>query len=258
MSLVLHQYRYDQKQFWREPASVFFTVVLPLIFFTLFAAIFGSDTTVVNGQEIDTATYYVPAIIALSLINATFVNLTIWLTIQRERGQLKRIRATPVSAPVVIAGRTLTSLVIAAIMVVVVLAFGFVLYGVDLPSSTLPGVVVSVLVGTFSLAALGFAAAAMVPSENAAPPIANAIVLPLEFISGIFVPADNIPDWMNTVAGVFPVKPLFDSLLAAFDPTATGIGVDWGALAVVAAWGVAGGVVALRRFRWSPTSVVSR
>jgi ABC-2 type transport system permease protein len=252
MSLVLHQYRYDQKQFWREPASVFFTVVLPLIFFTLFAAIFGSDTTVVNGTKIDTATYYVPAIIALSLINATFVNLTIWLTIQRERGQLKRIRATPVPAWVVIAGRTLTAVVIAAIMVVTVCLFGFALYGVELPTSTLPGVVVSVLVGTLSLAALGFAAAAAVPSENAAPPIANVIVLPLEFISGIFVPADNIPDWMNTIAGVFPVKPLFDSLLAAFDPTATGIGLDWGDLAVVAAWGVAGLIFALRRFRWSP------
>jgi ABC-2 type transport system permease protein len=252
VSLILHQYRYDQKQFWREPASVFFTVVLPLIFFTLFAAIFGSDTTVVDGRKIDTATYYVPAIIALALINATFVNLTIWLTIQRERGQLKRIRATPVPAWVVIAGRTLTAVAIAAVMVVAVLLFGFALYGVDLPGSTLPGVVVSVLVGTLALAALGFAVAALVPSENAAPPIANVIVLPLEFISGIFVPADNIPDWMNTVAGVFPVKPLFDSLLAAFDPAATGIGVGWGDLAVVAAWGVGGLIVALRTFRWSP------
>src|SRR4029079_18616108 len=126
--------------------------------------------------------------------------------------------------------------------------------GVDLPGSTLPGVVVSVLVGTLALAALGFAVAAVVPAENGAAHIAHGIVLPLEFISGIFVPADNIPDWMNTVAGVFPVKPLFDSLMAAFDPTATGIGVDWGALAVVAAWGVVGGLVALRRFRWSPRS----
>jgi ABC-2 type transport system permease protein len=252
VSLVLHQYRYDQKQFWREPASVFFTVVLPLIFFVLFAAIFGSSTTKVGGQEIDTATYYVPAILALSLINATFVNLVIWLTIQRERGQLKRMRATPVPAWVVIAGRTLTSVAISAVMVVVVCLFGAVLYGVELPTSTLPGVVVSVLVGTFSLAALGFAVAALVPSENAAPPVANVIVLPLEFISGIFVPSEQIPDWMDSIASVFPVKPLFDSLLKAFDPVTTGIGVDWGALAVVAAWGVVGAVAALRLFRWAP------
>ncbi len=252
MSLVLHQYRYDQKQFWREPASVFFTVVLPLIFFTLFASIFGSDTTTVGGQEIDTSTYYVPAILALALINATFVNLTIWLTIARERGQLKRVRATPVPAWVVIVGRTLTAVAVSFVMVVVVCLFGAVLYGVDLPTSTLPGVVVSVLVGTCSLAALGFAVAGVVPSENAAPAVANVIVLPLEFISGIFVPSEQIPDWMNSIASVFPVKPLFDSLFAAFDPLASGIGVAWGDLAVVAAWGVAGVLLALRSFRWSP------
>ncbi len=252
MSLVLHQYRYDQKQFWREPASVFFTVVLPLIFFTLFASIFGSDTTTVGGQEIDTSTYYVPAILALALINATFVNLTIWLTIARERGQLKRVRATPVPAWVVIVGRTLTAVAVSFVMVVVVCLFGAVLYGVDLPTSTLPGVVVSVLVGTCSLAALGFAVAGVVPSENAAPAVANVIVLPLEFISGIFVPSEQIPDWMNSIASVFPVKPLFDSLFAAFDPLAGGIGVAWGDLAVVAAWGVAGVLLALRSFRWSP------
>ena len=252
MSLVLHQYRYDQKQFWREPASVFFTVVLPLIFFTLFASIFGSDTTTVDGQEIDTSTYYVPAILTLALINATFVNLTIWLTIARERGQLKRVRATPVPAWVVIVGRTLTAVAVSFVMVVVVCLFGAVLYGVDLPTSTLPGVVVSVLVGTCSLAALGFAVAGVVPSENAAPAVANVIVLPLEFISGIFVPSEQIPDWMNSIASVFPVKPLFDSLFAAFDPLASGIGVAWGDLAVVAAWGVAGVLLALRSFRWSP------
>jgi ABC-2 type transport system permease protein len=252
VSLVLHQYRYDQKRFWREPASVFFTVVLPLIFFTLFAAIFGNDETVVNGTTIDTATYYVPAILALSLLNATFVNLTIWLTIERERGQLKRVRATPVPAWVVIAGRTLTAAAISAVMVVIVVAFGAVLYGVEVPTSTLPGVVISVVVGTFALAALGFAAAGLVPSENAAPPIANVLVLPLEFISGIFVPSEQIPGWMDGIASVFPVKPLFDSLLEAFDPTTTGIGVAWGDLAVVAAWGVAGVVLALRFFRWAP------
>lgn len=251
-TLVLHQYRYDQKQFWREPASVFFTVVMPLIFFVLFAAIFGNETTKVGDQDIEVATYYVPAILALSLVNATFVNLTIWLTISRERGQLKRVRATPVPAWVVIAGRTLTSAAIAGVMVVVVCAFGAVLYGVELPTSTLPGVVISVLVGTASLAALGFAVAGLVPSENAAPPIANVVVLPLEFISGIFVPSEQIPDWMNSIASVFPVKPLFDSLLAAFDPAATGIGVAWADLAVVAAWGVVGAFFALRYFRWAP------
>jgi ABC-2 type transport system permease protein len=180
------------------------------------------------------------------------VNLTIWLAIARERGQLKRVRATPCPAWVVIGGRTLTCVGIAAVMTVLVCAFGALVYGVDLPGSTLPGAIVALLVSVLSLSALGFACTAIVPSENAAPPIANAIVLPLEFISGIFVPADQIPDWMNTVAGVFPIKPAFDAILTAFNPATTGAGFAWGDLAVVAAWGVAGLVFALARFSWSP------
>jgi ABC-2 type transport system permease protein len=91
-----------------------------------------------------------------------------------------------------------------------------------------------------------------VPSENSAPPIANVIVLPLEFISGIFVPSDQIPGWMQSVADVFPLAPLFDALLTAFNPATEGAGIAWGDLAVVAAWGVAGLIFAMRFFRWSP------
>jgi len=251
-ALAVHQYRFDQRQFWREPASVFFTVVLPMIFLVLFVAIFGNDSSHIERSTVKSATYYVPAIITLSLINATFVNLTIWLTIQRERGQLKRVRATPCPAWVVIAGRTLTAVAVAAVMTVVVCAFGALIYGVQLPTHTLPGAVLALLVGVLSLAALGFACAAIVPSENAAPPIANVIVLPLEFISGIFVPADQIPKWMLDVASVFPIKPFFDALLHAFDPHTTGTGIMPGKLAVLVAWGVVGLVVALRFFRWSP------
>ena len=252
MSLVLHQYRYDQRQFWREPASVFFTAVLPLIFLVLFVAIFGNEDTDVGDHTVKGATYYLPAILALALLNATFVNLTIWVTIERERGHLKRVRATPVPAWVVIAGRALTAAAVAAVMVVVVCTAGLVLYGVDLPGETLPGAVLAIVVGVLALTALGFAASALVPSENAAPPIANVIVLPLEFMSGIFVPQSEIPDWMDSVAGVFPVKPLFDALLLAFDPTTEGAGIAWGDLAVLAAWGAAGAIAAVRLFRWSP------
>ena len=251
-ALALHQYRYDQRQFWREPASVFFTVALPLIFLFLFTAIFGNQNVDVDGDRTTFATYYVPGILTLSLVSATFVNLTITLTIARERGQLKRVRATPVPAWVIIAGRTLTAVGIAALMTVVLVAIGAILYGVDVLTTTAPAALVSILIGVVSLSALGFAFAAFVPSENAAPPMANAIVLPLYFISGIFVPSDQIPAWMNTLADIFPIKPLFESLLHAFDPSTAGAGFEWAQLAVVAAWGVAGALVALRRFRWTP------
>ena len=256
LALALHQYRYDQRQFWREPASVFFTVVLPLVFLVLFASIFGNEKITVDGHRVSGATYYVPAILTLAIASATFLNLVIWLTIQRERGQLKRVRATPAPAAAIIAGRTLTSLAIALVAIVLMCAVGVVLYGVDLPGETLPAFLVSVFVGVLSLSAVGFAFSVLVPSENAAPAMANVVALPLYFISGIFVPADSTPAWMDKVAAVLPIKPLFDALLTAFNPATTGAGFQWGKLAVVAAWGVGGLVFALRRFRWTPRGSV--
>jgi ABC-2 type transport system permease protein len=252
-ALVLRQYRYDQLQFWREPASVFFTVILPVIFLVLFASIFGSDNVELpGGRLIGGATYYVPGILALSLVSATFVNLTIWMTTERERGHLKRVRATPAPAWVLIAGKTMTSLAISGVMTVLLIAMGRVFYNVPIPTTTLPGLVLSVVLGTLALCALGFALSALVPSENAAPPIANAVALPLYFISGIFVPSSELPEWMQSLGDVLPLRPLFDALLVVFDPQTEGAGIEWGKLAIVAAWGVVGAVLALKLFRWTP------
>jgi len=134
---------------------------------------------------------------------------------------------------------------------VVVTLIGRLVYGVELPGRTLPGVALTVLVGTASLCCLGFAMTAIIPSENAAPAVTNAIVLPLYFISGIFIPADQIPKAMQSVAGFFPVKHVFDAMLYAFDPSSPGPGIRGGDLLVLAAWGVVGLVVATRTFRWT-------
>ena len=94
MSLLLHQLRYDQKVFWRNPAAVFFSVMFPVILLLIFATIFGDEIVDVNGG-IETTTYYVPAIITLAVISATMQTLTMSLVIAREDGRLKRGRATP-------------------------------------------------------------------------------------------------------------------------------------------------------------------
>ena len=252
LGLVWHQYRYDQRTFWREPASVFFTVALPLIFLFIFVSIFGNESTEVGGQEIKGSTYYVPGILALAIISATLVNLAITLTGLRERGTLKRVRSTPLPPWVFMAGRVLTALVVSVIMVVLVTLLGRVVYDVSVPTGTLPGLALTVLVGTAAFCCLGFALTAVIPSENAAPAVTNAVVLPLYFFSGIFIPNEEIPSGMQLVGDVFPVKHLFDAVLTAFNPLTRGSGIEVGHLLVMAAWGAAGLVLASRTFRWSP------
>lgn len=250
--LAVHQFRYDQRSFWRNPASLFFTVMLPLIFFVIFATIFGSSNTKVNGVKVDTAAYYVPAIITLSIISASMVSLAFSLVVARENGVLKRTRGTPLPSWVFIAGKVGNALVVSVIMLVLLTILGATpIYGVAIPWGHLPGILLALLDGTFCFCCLGIAMTAVIPSEDAAAPITNATVLPLQFLSGIFIPQSEIPAGVLTFAGLFPIRHLFEAFLAAY-----GIGggsqFAWGHLAVVALWGVAGLVLALRFFRWTP------
>lgn len=248
--LIWHQYRYDQRTFWRQPESVFFTVALPLIFLFLFVSIFGNDEADVRGRPIKGSTYYVPGIVTLAIVSATVVNLAITLTFKRERGVLKRSRATPLPPWVFMAGRIATAAVVSLLVVVVVTALGWLVYGVNVPTRTAPALVLTILVGTAACCPIGFAMAAVIPSENAAPAVTNALVLPLYFFSGVFIP--NVPDWMKTVSAVFPIRHLFEAILTTYDPATTGSGFEWGHLGVLAAWGVGSALVALRWFRWTP------
>lgn len=250
--LIATQLHYDQKIFWRNPMSVFFTVIQPLIFLVIFVAVFGNDTTHVAGHLIKRSTYYVPAILSMALVTATFFNLTVSLTRTRESGILKRLRATPLPTRVFIAGRVGTALVVAAMLTVLLTTVGRVAYGVAVPTHTLPGVVATLVVTAVSFACIAFALTAFVPSVDAAPPIVNVIVLPLMFISGIFFPNDQLPAGMRHVADLFPIKHVFQALLKAFDPATTGSAIAPGHLAVIAAWGAAALIVALLRFRWTP------
>ena len=250
MKLVLHQVRYDLRTFWRDPAALFFTAILPVIFLVVFVGIFGNEET---DAGLRLSTYYVPGILGLAVISATFVNLAITLTTLREDGVLKRLRGTPLPVPVFVAGRVVTSFVLAGILVVLLASIGRVGYGVSLPGASLPAFLLALLVGTAAFCCLGIAVTRIIPTQKAAPAVTNAIVLPLYFVSGTFFPVDDAPSWTRAVARVFPIRHFGEALLDAFAPPAGGAGVAWGSLGIVAGWGVAGLVVALRTFRWTPT-----
>jgi ABC-2 type transport system permease protein len=250
-ALVLHQFRFDQKTFWRNPASVFFTVLLPVMFLLIFATIFGNDEIEELGG-IKTTTYYVPAIITLGVISATMQSLAISLTVDRENGLLKRTRGTPLPTWVFIAGRVGNAMVVSVLSLVVVAAIGRIIYGVDIPWERLPAVLVTLLVGAASFSCLGFALSAAIPSEDAAAPMSNAALLPLYFLSGIFIPESEIPSGVLSFADIFPIRHFFEAFFAAWSPETSGAGFEWGDLAIVAAWGVAGLLIAVRTFRWEP------
>src|SRR5436309_14625768 len=106
------------------------------------------------------------------------------------------------------------------------------------------------IVGAASFAALGLAVTTVIPNADASPPVVNATILPLLFLSGIFIPmGDDAPAWMRWVARIFPVKHFADGMGAGF----LNLPFKWRGVLGVAAWGVAGLIRAARVFTWRPT-----
>jgi ABC-2 type transport system permease protein len=254
--LSLHQFRYDLTSFARNRQARFFTLLLPILFLVIFASVFGGAKHRVDvpGGTISASVSYVPGIITLGIIAAAFVNLVISVTAQRETGILKRRRSTPVPASAIIAGRSLTAAVTALAITAALLAIGWIFYKATVPARTAPALVVSVIVGTMSFCCMGFALASVIRNQDAAQPITQTVMLPLYFISGVFIAVSILPHWLVEVADFFPVRHLANALLIAYNPHTSGAGFAWSDLLIVAAWGVAGLVVALWRFSWVPLS----
>jgi ABC-2 type transport system permease protein len=251
VALVLHQARYDLLGILRNRQARFFTLILPLLFLVIFVGVFGNHTV---PPGVKASTFYVPGLSALGVISASFVNLVISITAQREGGILKRRRATPVPAWVLIAGRGLTAVTVSLVVLAVLIAFGRVVYGVSLRVSALPGVAFTAVVGSVTFCVLGYALSTAIKNEDAAQPMVQAIMLPLYFISGVFIPNVNLPAWLQDVARVFPVQHLSDGLHKAFDPATHGTGIVWSDLGVLALWAAAGLLIALTRFAWTPAA----
>lgn len=250
--LVWQQFRYQNKVFWRTPIAAFFTIVFPLMLLVLFTAIFGND--MIEGLGVTTAQFFTPGLAVFAAVSATYTNLAIGTAIARDNGILKRVRGTPIPPWAYIAGRVASAVYLAFIAITLMMAVGIFFYGVELFPRTIPSALLTFLVGVSCFASLGMLVAAISPNGDAAPAITNATLLPIAFISGIFFPLDDPPTWMEITGNLFPLKPFADAFRDAFDPTLTGMQFHWAELGSLALWGVAAALLAVRLFKWEPST----
>jgi ABC-2 type transport system permease protein len=145
-----------------------------------------------------------------------------------------------------VAGRVASTAATSLFMTVVMLIIGRVFYDVHLRAEAVPAVLAAVLLGAATFAALGMAAVAVIPNAEAAPVVANVLILPLSFVSGIWYPMTGAPQWLHDLASVFPVARLANCLHAAFDPLNHGSAFSGGDFLVLAIWLVVGVRLAMR------------
>ena len=252
--LTFKEFGYERKRFWRDPQAVFATVTLPLLYLIILVTNFGNDKIAVAGQpgRMKESVYLVGTIVAIAIISAAFFDLMTGLVRERERGILKRQRSTPLPTSVYIAGRVANAVLLVMLTTVVLIVLGRVLYGVALPSTRIAALILAVAVAAIAFACMAFAFTLLVRKENAAMPLGLGAMLTLFFLSGNFFNINN--DTMRTIANVFPVKHLNTALVTVFNPHTAGAGIKSWDLAVIAIWGLASLLIAIRFFRWTPAS----
>jgi len=261
VTLAWEQVRYQNKVFWRTPIAAFFTIAFPLMFLVVFTAIFGNDP--IGDLDLTTAQFYAPGLAVFAAASATYTNLSVSTSIARDDGILKRMRGTPLPPRLYMTGRVGSAIWIALLAVTIMMTVGVVVYGVEVIWEKMPAAGVSFVAGVACFAALGLMLAAFVPNGESAPAVANATLLPLAFVSDIFlVPSTDAPAWIEFIGNVFPLKHFSIAFGDAFNPFLEGNGFQWSAgegeyaignhVTWMLLWGVGATVLAIRYFTWEP------
>jgi ABC-2 type transport system permease protein len=252
LRMLVGQTVYQTKIFFRNFTAAFFTILFPLMIFIVFSLIYGNEYIPELGVNL--SQYFGPAMAVFAAVSASYTNIAVTTAYQRDEGILKRIRGTPLPAGIYLGGKITSAIIIAAISVVIMMGVGVAFYGIQLYAATLPAAIVTFIIGVGCFASLGLLVAGLVNSGEGATAVTNATLLPLAFISGIFlVPSDDAPSWVDTVANFFPLKHFVVPFTDAFNPTFTGSPWQWGHLAYMSLWGVVALVLGIRFFKWEPT-----
>ena len=265
--LVGLQIRYQNRIFWRTPIAAFFTLAFPLMFLVVFTAVFGNEP--IDDLQITTAQFYAPALAVFAAASATYTNLATSTAIARDEGILKRIRGTPLPPWIYMAGRIGSAVWIALLATLLMMTVGVLVYDVDVLGGRLAAAAATLVIGVFGFAAMGLMVAALIKDGESAPAVANATLLPIAFISDVFLPpTTDPPTWLLWLGDILPLKHFSNAFGGAFNPFLDGNGGGWTAgpgeyaigadLAIMAAWGIGAMLVALRFFTWEPRGLEKR
>ncbi|QCB92883.1 ABC transporter permease [Cellulomonas shaoxiangyii] len=249
---------YEVRGFARERDAVVFVFLYPVVMLAIFATVFGSDEEVLAGSGVMFPQYFLPGMVATGVMLSSFQALATAVAVERDDGTLKRLRATPLPAAAYFLGKTGQVLITSALQTAVLLVVAALVFDVPMPDDagrwwTFLWVA---LLGTAAGAVCGVAFSALPRSGRSVSAVVTPVVLVLQFISGVFFRFDQLPTWMQQVAGVFPLKWLAQGMRSVFLPDEAAALEPSGSwqhgltAAVLAAWLVAGLVVGVRTFRW--------
>jgi len=245
----------ETKMFFRERDSLIFNFSFPVILLVLFGSIFSGE---LEGTGITVSQLYTAALIGAGLMSVSFQNLAIAIAIEREEGTLKRLIGTPMPPAAYFVGKVLSVLLVAVLEIAILLVVGVLLYDLELPTAVTDWVTFGwvFVLGLTASSLLGIAVSSLPRSAKSAAAVVTMPFVILQFISGVYIPFTELPDWLAHVASLFPLRWLCQGFRSVFlgDAGASlelagSYELDRVAL-VLAAWTIGGLLLCLLTFRW--------
>jgi ABC-2 type transport system permease protein len=238
----------------RTGRALAFTFAFPLVLVVLFNGLNGDAKVEAVGAagQVPFAQFYTPSIAIFSLTTACYTSVIVGVAAARDSGLLKRVRGTPLPMSIYLAAWLAGAALTGIVAVVLLFAVAVPAFGVHVYAATLPAAIVTLALGAACLAAVGLAVATLARDADQAMPIAQLTFLPISFISGIWFPLEGAPDWVVTVAKVFPLEHIVHAFDRTFSPGVSGGGWSPADLWSIAVWTAVGLLVATRRFRAEP------
>jgi ABC-2 type transport system permease protein len=233
------------KLFLREPITVVFTLALPIIFLLVMGGVFGNTPTPDIYRGVGAMNYYVPSYFGLVMMAIGTVALPVHLTAYRERGVLRRFRASSISVWSVLGSQLIVTFIIAVAGSILVTVVGVLMYSPD-PPKALPLLAAAFLLGTISFACFGFFLGAVLPSTRSAQGVGLILFFVMMILGGAGPPPEVLTGAMGIVGKLTPLRYV---ILMLQDPW---LGFGWNVPASLAVAGVTiiSGALAARFFRW--------
>jgi ABC-type multidrug transport system permease subunit len=245
VALLLDQVRHAQAILWRDASAVFFAVAFPVVLVAIIPAVNGGgDQLMSNGVSL--GTFYAATMAIYGAAVTAYVNMPQGVAEDRERGVLKRTGGTPLPSAALIAGRVVGALAVALITGLAIAVLAGLAYRPGWPSG-MAAAVVTLVIATVCFAVVGLAVTTFVRSAQALVGVTLGTLLPLAFISDIFVVGASFPPVVEAISWLFPLRHAARAMTESIAPASSGLA--WGHLAVLLAWTLAGAVVLVLRYR---------
>ncbi|WP_203580285.1 ABC transporter permease [Microbacterium hibisci] len=261
LAVGLWRARFELVQYFRSGDTLFFTFLFPIFMLGLFSVAFGSDGDVQVAPgvpAISMAELYLPGMLAAGLLLSGFQNLAMDIAVERGEGMLKRLGGTPLSPVSYFIGKIGQVLVTGVLQAALLLLFAVTVLDVELPTSVESWTTFAwvFVLGITTSALLGVALSSVPRTAKSATAVVVPIALALQFVSGVYLTFSQLPEWLQNLAGLFPLKWMAQGMRAVFLPdeyAALEQNGEWNLAGVAIAlgvWLVVGLVLSRLTFRW--------